>query len=481
MTDPHEPRPDVTPPPSPWWARPEGRDTRGPGQTTATAAAPTGPGPAPAGEPGRPAQPPYGSYAAPTVEQPRPLDPWRSPQSTAVFGPGPVAWGDPADSIGRPAAGPASPRRNILGTLALVLVTALVAGGVGGYLGTRSAGGSNLLDPSASLGTGGGTSAPAALDRAPESVAGIAARVIKSTVSIAVQGGGQSGTGSGVVIRSDGYILTNNHVVMAAANGGSITVTFDQGAQEVPARIVGRDPITDLAVLRVTTDKQLQAATLGRSADLVVGDPVIAIGSPLGLSGTVTSGIISALNRTVDVPAESGRGSNPLFNAIQTDAAINPGNSGGALVNAKGEVIGINTAIATLGGGGSPFGGQTQGGSIGVGFAIPVDEARSVAEEIIRTGKATHPAIGVAALTVKGPSVDQSGARIQQLTAGGAAEQAGMQVGDLIVRVGNDKVSSVDELILAIRKYKVGDQVSITYVRQGQSRTAQVRLQDRPS
>ncbi len=175
-------------------------------------------------------------------------------------------------------------------------------------------------------------------------------------------------------------------------------MTLDAGEQEIPAEIVGRDPVTDLAVLQVRSSGQLPAATLGQSGALVVGDLVIAIGSPLGLSGTVTTGIVSALNRTVDVPGEAGA-RNPLFNAIQTDAAINPGNSGGALVNARGEVVGINSAIATLGGGG-PFGGGEQGGSIGVGFAIPIDEAKSVAEEIIRTGKATHPSIGVSATTV---------------------------------------------------------------------------------
>jgi putative serine protease PepD len=295
-------------------------------------------------------------------------------------------------------------------------------------------------------------------------------------VSIAVRGTSARGTGSGVVIRSDGYILTNNHVVAPAAEGGEITVTFDgTDNRGVPARIVGRDPITDLAVLRIDVDQPLEAAELGQSRSLVVGDPVVAIGSPLGLSGTVTTGIVSALNRTVDVPAEEGSGRNPLFNAIQTDAAINPGNSGGALVNASGQVIGINSAIATLGGGG-PFGGEAGGGSIGVGFAIPIDEAASVAEEIIRTGKATHPAIGVSALTVSGE--DREGAQVRELTPDGAAAAAGLQTGDLITRVEDTEVRSVDELILAVRENGVGDTVTLTYVRDGQTRTAEVTLQD---
>jgi putative serine protease PepD len=440
-----------TPPPGPWWSRPDQQWGAAPREAAA-------------------AQPAYGTWAEAPAPAPAPEDPWRSPGSTAVFGSTP-GWGAPTDTLGQPAR-PARRGRGALGTAALVVATALLAGGVGGYLGARSADDQGLLDPSASLGSG--SSAPADLDRAPESVAGIAAKVMQSTVSIAVQGGEGRGTGSGVVIRSDGYILTNNHVVAAAADGGQIRVTFDDGATTLPARIVGLDPVTDLAVLRVDTDRPLQAATLGRSRDLVVGDPVIAIGSPLGLAGTVTTGIVSALNRTVDVPAQDGSGGrNPLFNAIQTDAAINPGNSGGALVNAAGEVIGINSAIATLGGG---FG--EGGGSIGVGFAIPIDEASSVAEEIIRTGRATHPAIGVAALTVSSEAADRAGARVQQLTPGGAAAQAGLQPGDLIVEVDGEPVASVDELILAVRQNEVGDTVTVTYVRQGQTRTADLVLQD---
>ena len=450
MTDPREPGPDTAgldaPPPGPWWSRPDDE---------------------------RSEQPPYGSYATRTAEQPPADDPWRQPETTAVFRSGAQAWGYPTDTIGRPER-PEKERRGPFGTLVLVVLTALLAGSVGGYLGARAQDDDRLLDPSASLGTG-APSAPASVDRAPESVAGIAAQVMQSTVSIAVRGADGNGTGSGVVIRSDGYILTNNHVVAGAASGGEITVTFDDGENEVPARIVGLDPVTDLAVLRVDVDFELKPATLGQSRALVVGDPVIAIGSPLGLSGTVTTGIVSALNRTVDVPAQDGQGRNPLFNAIQTDAAINPGNSGGALVNARGEVVGINTAIATLGG--SPLGGG-QGGSIGVGFAIPIDEARSVAEEIIRTGRATHPAIGVSALTVSGE--DREGALVRELTTGGAAAQAGLEVGDLIVKVDDNEVTSVDELILAIREKSVGDTVTVTYVRDGQTRTAQVRLQDRP-
>jgi putative serine protease PepD len=453
------------PPPGPWWSHP-GDTGAGQGSARVTDSAPTT------------EQPPYGAWAEQPAPAAPPADPWSSPATTAVFGSGAQAWGYPsgpsgADTAGRDGAD--RPRRRRGAHAALVLATALLAGAVGGVVGARTGSGSDpLLDPSASLGSP--STSEAVLDRAPESVAGIAADVMRSTVSIAVRGGGGNGTGSGVVIRSDGYILTNNHVVASAANGGEITVTFDgTEGRGVPARIVGRDPVTDLAVLRIDTDRELEAATLGQSRSLVVGDPVIAIGSPLGLSGTVTTGIVSALNRTVDVPAEAGGGRNPLFNAIQTDAAINPGNSGGALVNARGEVIGINSAIATLGGGG-PFGGEAGGGSIGVGFAIPIDEAASVAEEIIRTGKATHPAIGVSALTVSGQ--DREGAQVRDLSPGGAAAAAGLQQGDLITKVEDVDVRSVDELILAVRQNAVGDTVTVTYVRDGQTRTAELTLQD---
>jgi putative serine protease PepD len=452
---PHEPDAG-TPPPSPWWSRPQ--EQWDAPREQADDASSSG-------------QPPYGGYLSPPATDIPRSDPWSSPATRATFPSGAQPWATPTDTIGgRPPEGARS-RRGV-GTAALVLATALLAGATGGVVGARYDGERDLLDPSASLGSG--TSTSASLDRDPESVAGVAARVMRSTVSIAVRGNQGNGTGSGVIIRSDGYLLTNNHVIASAADGGRITVTLDNGEQELPAEIVGRDPVTDLAVLQVQTSSSLPAATLGSSSSLVVGDPVIAIGSPLGLSGTVTTGIISALNRTVDVPSEDGT-RNPLFNAIQTDAAINPGNSGGALVNAKGEVIGINSAIATLGGGGL-FGGEQQGGSIGVGFAIPVDEAKSVAEEIIRTGEATHPSIGVSATTVT--AANRKGALVRELTPGGAASKAGMSPNDLITEVEGEEVASVDDLILAVRSHKIGETVTITFERDGETREVDVVLQD---
>ncbi len=477
--DRNDARDGATPPPGPWWSRPGegqwGAPAAGQARTGESAPQPPYGQPAPTyGAPGQPQQTlPYGqtgSYGDGAGQRPGGPPPWGAPASGAP------AWGQPTDTLGGPVRpGKDGARRNRLAVGAALLATALVAGGVGGAVGARSDSGAPVLDRSASLGTGG--SAAPTVNRAPDSVAGIAARVLKSVVNISVQSAGGSGTGSGVVLRSDGYVLTNNHVVESAANGGQIRVTFNDASAELPAKVVGRDPETDLAVIQVQGAKGLTPATLGQSRGLVVGDPVVAIGSPLGLAGTVTTGIISALNRTVNVPGAGGART-PLFNAIQTDAAINPGNSGGALADSKGQVIGINSAIATLGSGG--LGSTAQSGSIGVGFAIPVDEARSVAEELIRTGKATHPAIGVAAATVGDTAGGaRKGARVSQLVPGGPAEKAGLQRGDLITKLDDQTVTSVDELILAIRQHKVGDSVQVTYQRGGASRTAQVVLQDK--
>ena len=464
--------PTDAPPPSPWWSRTQDDATTSHDQWGAPTPAPTQPSYGERPYSGAAGESAFGdaAYGAPPVA---PDDPWSRPTTRATFASGAQPWGPLTDTIGGSTSPAASRRRGQLGLAGAVLATALIAGGTGGYLGAQLGDGGELLDPGASLGSP--STSSASVDRAPESVAGIAATVMRSTVSIAVRGGGSQGTGSGVVIRDDGYILTNNHVVEAGdVPGGEVTVVFDGAEREIPAQIVGRDPVTDLAVLQIKAGQKVPAAVLGNSGALVVGDPVIAIGSPLGLSGTVTTGIVSALNRTVNVPAEGGQSSNPLFNAIQTDAAINPGNSGGALVNGKGEVIGINSAIATLGGSGL----GDPSGSIGVGFAIPVDEARSVAEEIIRTGRATHPSIGVSATTVSSEQSDRRGALVRELTTGGAASKAGLEEGDLITKVGDSEVGSVDELILAIRSNKIGDTVSVGFVRSGQERTLEVVLQD---
>ena len=232
---------------------------------------------------------------------------------------------------------------------------------------------------SSSGGSGGSASASSAVGCAVTSVAD---KVLPSVVTIAATGAAGGGTGSGEVIRSDGYILTNNHVIAIAANGGKVEVTFSDGTS-VPATIVGRDVLTDLAVLKVAQSDNLKVIGLGSSDSVQVGQPVVAIGAPLGLSGTVTSGIVSAMDRTVEVPAEDDHTA-LLVSALQTDAAINPGNSGGALVNCSGDLVGVPTAGATVP---NPEGGSSAG-NVGLGFAIPVSIAKTISDELISNGRA---------------------------------------------------------------------------------------------
>jgi S1-C subfamily serine protease len=333
-----------------------------------------------------------------------------------------------------------------LSALLLAVVVAVLAGVVGGGAGWWLAQRSNrvLTNGGVALGTAG---SPA--NRPPGSVADIAQRVQPAVVSIDVHGSGVTGTGSGVVIDRNGYVLTNNHVVSAAASSGTIRVTYSDRASE-PAKVVGRDPLTDLAVLKVTrTD--LTVASLGDSSKVVVGDPVIAIGSPLGLQGTVTTGIVSALDRPVHLAGE-GSDTDAVINAIQTDAAINPGNSGGPLVDASGAVIGVNSAIASLGASG-------ESGSIGVGFAIPMNSARDIAQQLIRSGKAVHASDGIAARSVTDGSRD--GAYVVQVTPDGPAAKAGIKAADVITAVDNTLVESADELTVAVQSHKPGDTVKM--------------------
>ena len=375
-----------------------------------------------------------------------------------------------------PAAELPPPRQRASFRSAPLVVVALVAALLGAAIGAISGvayehGHVNKSSSDLSSGPPLATGSPTPVDPNPESVAQIARKLLPSVVTLNVSGATESGTGSGVIIRSDGYILTNNHVVAVAASGGTITADFYKGKQKVPARIVGRDPKTDLAVVRVDATN-LPAATLGQSSSLVVGDPVVALGAPLGLSSTVTSGIVSALDRNVDVPDETGGSSGGLLiGAIQTDAAINPGNSGGPLVDSKAQVIGINSAIAA-----APGATGSTGGNIGVGFAIPIDYARSIADEIIKTGKATHPYVGVTA----GPDTtgNSNGAKIISVVPGGPADKAGLRPDDVITEVSGKTIDGVDGLVAATRLHKVGDVVSITYLRGGQSYTVQVTLQE---
>ena len=283
-------------------------------------------------------------------------------------------------------------------------------------------------------------------------VASIAEEVLPSVVSILVDAGDRSGTGSGFVVQSDGFILTNNHVIEAGADGGGeITVVFNNGSKE-PATIVGRDASYDIAILKVNR-KDLDTALLGDSSAVRVGESVVAIGAPLGLNGTVTSGIVSSLDRPVTA---GGGGDLSFINAIQTDAAINPGNSGGPLVNAKNQVIGVNSAIATLGMGDAS-------GSIGLGFSIPINIAKRIAQEIILTGESQTPVIGV--------SLDElfmgDGAKVAEVVPGGAAEVAGILIGDVVISVNDRLVADPTELVVAIRSFAPGEDVDIAVKRGG--------------
>ncbi|MGH9228616.1 MAG: S1C family serine protease [Acidimicrobiales bacterium] len=322
-------------------------------------------------------------------------------------------------------------------------------------------------------------------DSAPdEPLSQAAAAVLPSVVSITFDANLDTGQGSGVIISSNGQILTNDHVV-AAADGGELTVTLNDGSR-ADARILGRDPATDLAVIQAEDVEGLTPATFGTSDDLNVGDTVLAIGSPLGLDGSVTSGIVSALDRSITLsneqlpePPFGGDDAaqtvpSAVIDAIQTDAAINPGNSGGALANTDGEVVGINTAIASLAGGG---GIGSQGGNIGVGFAIPIDSARSIAEQLMEDGEVSHAYLGVAITDAE----DGGGALISRVEEGQPADEAGLQEGDVITRVDGDEVTSGSDLTSAIRSHEPGDRVTITYTRDGDEHTTEVTLAELPT
>ena len=359
---------------------------------------------------------------------------------------------------------PRSPRRWLVW---LALGVALVVGGVVGgvIVGATQSSGSSVT-PGSSTASHTATACP---------VTSVAEQVIPSVVTIAASGPNGGGTGSGEVIRSGGYVLTNNHVIsVAAASGGSVKVLFADG-QTAPATITGRDPQTDLAVLHVQTSRQLKVISLGSSSSVKVGQPVVAIGAPLGLSGTVTSGIVSALDRTVEVPGENDR-SALLVSAIQTDASINPGNSGGALVNCEDQLVGVPTAGATV-----PNSG---GGSIGLGFAIPVDLAKRIADEIIATGRVTHAFFGLQTLPIPPAAAEQAGLPeglfVQAVTEGGPAAAAGLRPEDVITKIDGEPATSNLQLEELTLTKKPGDTVSIGYTRDGQSATATVTLAAQP-
>lgn len=364
-----------------------------------------------------------------------------------------------------PTAVKSRPGRSVLVAGAIALV--LVGGGIGGAVGAIATNNAN--------GNGGGvtnslnstvTAAQPAANFPDGSIQAVANKVLPSVVQIQVKGSQEEGEGSGVILSSDGLILTNNHVATGAGANGKLTVAFSDGSV-ADATIVGADSVSDMAVIKAEGKSNLTPIELGSSSNLEVGQQVIAIGSPLGLAGTVTTGIVSSLNRPVSTSGESGN-QNSVIDAIQTDAAINPGNSGGALVNTDGQLIGINTAIATLGG----SQGSAQSGSIGLGFAIPVDQAKRIADELTTTGKATQAMIGVQV-----PSQDDAnGATVVEVTEGGPAAAAGIPKGAVITKVDDRIVASGDALIAAVRSHAPGDSVTITYTDGGSEKTTTVTL-----
>jgi putative serine protease PepD len=366
----------------------------------------------------------------------------------------------------QPPAQPETPKPKRRG-LALVAATALLVGTAGGVGGAAvySATNSSTASPSVTAPLTGGQAAPAT---APDgSVQSAAAKVLPSVVKIGVVTPQGAATGSGIVISKDGLIVTNNHVV-ESASGSTISVMLNDG-RTVSASIVGTDPLTDLAVIKANANN-LTPAVLGKSGTLGVGQGVVAIGSPFGLEATVTSGIVSALNRPV-TSGDAQQSSTTVFPAIQTDAAINPGNSGGALVDLAGQVVGINSAIKTAGGSG-----QSAGGNIGLGFAIPIDQAKPIIDELAAKGKATHARLGVQVGNAQSSGGLQQGATLGVVTPGGAADKAGLKAGDVVTAVNGKAIASGDALVAAVRSHRPDDEVTVTYTRSGQSQTTKAKL-----
>ncbi|MEE1818796.1 trypsin-like peptidase domain-containing protein [Streptomyces sp. SP18ES09] len=482
----------------------ENEGTPVPADPAAPSAPPTPPAPptpaaAPAGEtasqeaprPTPPTAPPSApqegepTAVQPTVQaQPPAHTPAPAPAPAAAGGPAggwppppPTvpAWGAPQQPV--PAA-PAAPRRRTGGLVAAVLVASLVAGGIGGGIGYWAA---ERGDNGVSSTTVSSGQAPASFKRDPGTVAAVAAKALPSVVTIQAKSGGQDGeggTGTGFVYDQEGHIVTNNHVVASAADGGTLSVTFSEG-KTYDAEVVGRAEGYDVAVLKLkNAPKGLTPLPLGDSDKVAVGDSTIAIGAPFGLSNTVTTGIVSAKNRPVASGDGSG-GSSSYMSALQTDASINPGNSGGPLLDASGAVIGINSAIQSTSGG---FG-QSQAGSIGLGFAIPVNQAKNVAQQLIRTGKPVYPVIGATVnMQDKGQGATiatQGSGGTASVTPDGPAAKAGLKAGDVITGFDDHPIDSGPTLISEIWTHKPGDSVKITYERDGRTATATVVLGER--
>ncbi|WP_406862978.1 trypsin-like peptidase domain-containing protein [Streptomyces sp. HUAS MG47] len=485
----HQPDEYSTPPyggPGPWAPAPPVQRPMAPQGAPVPPPAPAMPAPAmpapamPAPAPAMPAPAPAGAPMPVPAAMPAPAPagvPMPVPAAMPAPNPHPVPapaspwvqydpWSVPGTGVAPPPGDGKAKRRGIgcAGVLALVLAAGVLGGAVGAYI-ERTGGLTTAVElPQADSED---------IGRAPDSVAGIAASALPSVVTIHVKGGGSAGTGTGFVLDNSGHILTNNHVVDPAGSSGDISVTFSSG-ETAEATLVGKDSGYDLAVVKVKGVKNLKPLPLGNSDNVRVGDPVVAIGAPFDLQNTVTSGIISAKERPITAGGEKGDGSDISYvDALQTDAPINPGNSGGPLVDSKARVIGINSAIRAAGNGENPTSGQS--GSIGLGFAIPINQGKRVAEELINTGKATHPVIGVS-LDMQ---YDGDGARVGEkgkdntpsVTPGGPAAKAGIRPGDVITKVDGQRVHNGEELIVKIRAHRPGDRLALTVLRGGSEQT----------
>ncbi|MGA5079503.1 trypsin-like peptidase domain-containing protein [Streptomyces griseoincarnatus] len=437
-------------PASPAHGVPMGASPAAPEAAAGPGAPPAAPEPAPAPQ-DAPAAGPWARY-----------DPWAAPAAVA-----PLQQADPVEEDVKRRRG--RRRRALVGGALVIALVSGVGGGVVGVQLERNGGIGAVELPQA------GVEAP---DRDPDSVAGIAAQALPSVVTLHVSGGGKAGTGTGFVLDDRGHILTNDHVVEPAGKNGDITVTFHSG-DTAEATVVGRDSGYDLAVVRVKGVRGLTPLPLGNSDNVQVGDPVVAIGAPFDLAGTVTSGIISARERPITAGGENGDGSDVSYvDALQTDAPINPGNSGGPLLDGKGRVVGINSAIRSADGGLDPEGGQS--GSIGLGFAIPINQGKRVAEELIEHGKATHPVIGITLDMEYGGD----GARVAAegsdggppVSTGGPGAKAGIRPGDVITEVDGRPVHSGEELIVKTRAHRPGDRLELTLERNGEERTVSLVL-----
>ncbi|WP_284534360.1 S1C family serine protease [Nocardioides sp. T2.26MG-1] len=414
----------------------------------------------------RPATPPP-TWVPPMTQSP--------PHRWAGLPPTPYAGQQPFGPPFGPPAGPpprhAVPRGRVPGWLwPVVCVLALTLGVAGGALGGL------VYERATDDGPGTVSSGLSGVDTVSEapltadngSIEAVAARLLPSTVQISAEYEGQKGgaTGSGFVLDRQGHVITNNHVVADADESNGPIEIVDQDGNRYSATVVGRSSVYDLAVLYSDEARGLTPASLGASQELRVGEGVVAIGSPLGLSSTVTAGIVSALHRPVTT-GDAGNDSS-YINAVQTDAAINPGNSGGPLVNLRGQVVGVNSAIATTGGG---IGGEA--GNIGVGFAIPIEQVRITADQILRTGEARYPVIGAQVQTGQN---DGKGAEIDEVMPDTPADEGGLRKGDVIVEVEGERVTDGIALIVAIRSHQPGETVEFTIVRDGNERTITLKL-----